>query len=59
MSEKMYKVEEFKIWKGVDPDKPTWNSRGFVGPQQDMIEIMEYLQHNAPELKLRVVEYGT
>jgi hypothetical protein len=52
-----YKVEEYRIWKGVDPHNKTWHSRGFVGTKDRMEEIMEYLLHNNNELVLRVVPY--
>ena len=51
------KVEEFKIWKGINTENPVWASRGFCGTHQSMIELMEYLKHNVPSLVLRVVPY--
>lgn len=53
----LYKIEEYKLWKGIDANKETWASRGFCGSKHDMEELSEYLLHNNPDLILRVVEY--
>jgi hypothetical protein len=48
-------VQEFKVWKGIDPEKPVWHSRGFCcRTWADANDLLEYLQHNSPETLLRV-----
>lgn len=41
----MYEVEQFKVWKGIDPEKPCWASRNFVSPiKGDMDAIAAELE---------------
>lgn len=38
-------VECYKVWKGINPDKPVWASRNFVSTSwDDMNEIAEELE---------------
>lgn len=53
----LFKIEEYKLWKGIDLRKKVWASLGFCGSKKDMEELSEYLLHNNPNLILRVVEY--
>lgn len=59
MTEQLYQVQEYKVWRGIDPDNATWASRGFCGSRESMDGIADYLKHNNPDLVLRVVPYQT
>lgn len=51
----VWDVEEFKVWKGLDPIKPQWHGRGFAcSSWAAALELAEYLNHNDPALTLRV-----
>lgn len=48
-------VEEYKIWKGIDPNKPVWHSRGFSCDSWDKAnELRVFLEHNDSAIILRV-----
>lgn len=48
-------IQEFRVWKGIDPERPVWASRGFCCPRWDGAnELLEFLQHNDNSLILRV-----
>lgn len=55
-----YSIEEFKIWKGVDPDKPTWNGVNMhPGTREGAEELVKYLKGNCPEREYRIVAFVT
>lgn len=54
-SKPLHRIEEFKIWKGIDPDRQTWASRGHVGDEESMQGICDLLRHNNPDIIVRVV----
>lgn len=48
-------VEQHKIWKGIDPDKPVWHSLNLVSSVwDDANDLCQYLNHNNPEGLYRV-----
>lgn len=47
-------IQEYKVWKGLDPDKPQWSSINLVGTYANMSELVTYLEGNAPEKIFRV-----
>lgn len=48
-------IQEYKIWKGKDPDKPTWGSRGFAcSSWEDANGLMKYIEGNDRQAVLRV-----
>lgn len=47
-------IQEYKVWKGLDPDKPQWFSINLVGTYANMSELVTYLEGNAPEKIFRV-----
>lgn len=48
-------VQEFKVWKGLDPNKPRWASRGFCCRSwADADELRALFEHNDPALIVRV-----
>lgn len=50
-------IEEFKIWKGLDAEKPRWASLGYACSRwSDANGLMEYMQNNKPDALLRVVK---
>lgn len=54
----IWQVEEYKIWKGVNPDKPVWASLNFVSRSwDDMMDLCDYLRGNNPDIILRVMKY--
>lgn len=55
MSKLLWQVEEYKIWKGVDSAKPTWNSLNIICPDwHEANGFVEYLSGNNPERVYRV-----
>lgn len=55
--ETYWTLEEYKVWKGIDPDKPVWASRGYLSKRwEDIKELCDYLERNNPELILRVAK---
>lgn len=50
-------IEEYKIWKGIDLEKPCWASKGFAcGSYEDANGLMEYMNGNNPLSIMRVVQ---
>jgi hypothetical protein len=51
-------VEQYKIWKGLNPNKPTWSSLNHVSHSWDvMMDLCDYLRGNNPDIILRVMKY--
>tara|TARA_R110000851_G_scaffold56228_8_gene131615 strand:+ start:498 stop:998 length:501 start_codon:yes stop_codon:yes gene_type:complete len=49
-------VQEYKIWKGINPHKPCWAGLGFAcSSWDDANDLLEYMHGNKPEDILRVV----
>lgn len=56
--ERLWDIEEFKVWKGLDLNKPQWASQGFACPSwEDANDLVKYLEHNDPTIILRVVTH--
>jgi hypothetical protein len=50
-------VQEHKVWKGIDPVKPCWASRGFVSSEREsMQDIVDYIEGHDKDIILRVVK---
>lgn len=55
-SKDFWRVEQYRVWKGINPDKPLWSSIGFVSQSwEDMADLCDYLQGNNPEGIYRVI----
>lgn len=53
----LWDVEEFKIWKGIDPTRPTWASRGFACDTWENADgLLKLIEGNDPCVILRVVK---
>lgn len=51
-------IQEYKIWKGIDKDRPCWASRGFACSEwKDAYGLMQYIEQNTPAVVLRVVPH--
>ena len=52
---RFWDIQEWKIWKGIDPNSPTWGSRGFACSTWDSAnDLMTYINGNQPKAILRV-----
>lgn len=52
----LWEVEEYKIWKGIHPDRMTWASLNIVCDDWHKAnDYVEYLQGNNPEGVYRVI----
>lgn len=50
-----YTIQEFKIWKGVDPVNPTWQSVNITpGTREGAEEVLELLTKNSPDRQFRI-----
>jgi hypothetical protein len=50
-------IEEYKIWKGLDPEKPRWSSLGFAcSTWTDANDLLQYMNRNRPDVIMRVVK---
>lgn len=52
----LYVVEQFKIWKGIDPVKPCWASRNFVSAKREDMEAIATELQKVSGTPHRVVE---
>lgn len=53
-----YSIEEFKIWKGVNPNEPTWHGLNLhPGTREGAEELVSYIQGNNPEGVYRIVTF--
>lgn len=53
----MWIVQEYKVWRGIDTEKPLWHSRGFACATWEAAnDLLEYLEHNDPAIILRVTQ---
>lgn len=51
-----WEIEEYKVWKGLDPIKPQWAKMNFVSDSyEDSHEILSLLEQNSPEKVFRIV----
>lgn len=52
-----FTIEEYKIWKGIDPDKPVWHGSYFCFDKYSSAEgVLDLLQGNAPEKLFRIAQ---
>lgn len=50
-------VQEYKIWAGINKEKPTWANTGIVcGTYEDALGMIEYIERNVPERIHRIVK---
>ena len=48
-------VDQFKVWKGLDPVKPQWSGLGFAcASWEGANELLSYLERNCPKNLYRV-----
>lgn len=51
----IYQIEEFKIWHGVDPVNPTWQSINLTpATRAGAEEILELMARNSPKRQFRI-----
>ena len=50
-----FHIQQFKIWKGVDPDKPMWADLNLVfRDRRAAQDTLDYLARNKPEYPFRI-----
>lgn len=53
----IWDVEEFKVWPGLDPDKPQWHPLNLVCQTWDAANgLIKYIEGNKPEGVYRAVQ---
>lgn len=56
----VWRIEEYKIWKGIDKEKPCWASLGFAcSSYESAKELMDYMHGNKTASVLRVTRSAT
>ncbi|WP_395543416.1 hypothetical protein [Neotabrizicola sp. sgz301269] len=51
-----YRIEEWKVWKGVDPINPRWGDCGFAcSTYEDAVGLMDYVVQSFPGRIRRIV----
>jgi len=54
----IYSIDEFRVWKGVNPNEPTWGTFGiFPSTRQEAEDIVEMLSRNDPNKTFRITSY--
>lgn len=52
---RIWEIQEYKIWKGIDRENPCWASLGFAcGSWDDANDLLDYISGNKPAAILRV-----
>lgn len=52
-----YEVEQFKVWKGIDPVNPCWSGLNFVSTRRDDMEEIATELQKVSGTPHRVVEF--
>lgn len=56
----IWDIEEHKVWKGIDTERPCWASLQFACQSYDSAsELMKYIEGNKRDVLLRVVRSHT
>lgn len=56
MTGTVYQVQQYKVWKGVDPHKPQWGNLNLVFSEATEAEDMvKYLSRNNPDRQYRSI----
>lgn len=49
-------IERYQFWKGIDGGKTCWHYYGYISDKwENMQELVEFLEHNNPDILLRIV----
>lgn len=53
----MYYIQKWKIWKGLDKDRPRWADVGFVHQDEDAAaDMVRFLERNNRDEPFRYVK---
>lgn len=54
----IYSIDEFRVWKGVNPNEPTWGTFGiFPSTRKEAEDIVDMLSRNNPDKTFRITSY--